>query len=165
MPYGCYSGQTGKMVTTDGVSDNWSHLIYPFQSLDGPICMSHRIKWTFLSFLLFIQVLSLIWLSVILRIAVHVVRTGGSAEDTRSDDEDAEEPVGNGAARANTVDRAAVAIDGSNSDGPWRQSVISSGSNQNHHPVRIRTARGRVTLSDQNERKELLGRIGCDKPT
>ncbi|KAL1957148.1 hypothetical protein VTO42DRAFT_6291 [Malbranchea cinnamomea] len=162
MPFGCYSGITGEMITTDGAPDNWSHLLYPFWDINGPICMSPRIKWTFLSFLLMIQTLSLIWFGMILRIAVNVLRSG-VAEDTRSDDEDERVPengtkVQNGDGFANGVTESSEAEHG------WQRMVVSTGTDLNHPPVRIRTPRGRVTLSDQNERKALLGRIGCDKP-
>ncbi|PGH27087.1 hypothetical protein AJ80_01274 [Polytolypa hystricis UAMH7299] len=165
MPHGCYSRATGERFTTDGISNNWSHLLLPFQSADGPICMSPRIKWVFLSFLAFLQILSLIWFTMVLRVAVSVLRTGG-AEDTRSDDEedsvDVDDEKANGLNGAGSTNGSARM---SNESNP--QTVISSGSSQghHHHPVRIRTGRGRVTLSDQNERKALLGRIGCDKPT
>lgn len=164
MPFGCYSGISAEIITTDGAPDNWSHLLYPFQNIDGPICMSPKIKWIFLSFLLCIQALSLIWFGMILRVAVNVLKSG-AAEDTRSDDEDdgipEDDEVQNGDLRS--VSPKAASESNVTENGRHR-TVISTGSNQNHHPVRIRTARGRVTLSDQNERKALLGRIGCDKP-
>lgn len=166
MPFGCYSGTTAEMITADGAPDNWSHLLYPFQNINGPICMSPRIKWVFLGFLLCIQILSIIWFGMILRVAVQVLKSG-AAEDTRSDgeDEDISEDGGepqNGNVRGGSPKAVS---EGSGVENGRHRTVISTGSSPNHHPVRIRTARGRVTLSDQNERKALLGRIGCDKPS
>lgn len=140
--YGCYSGTTGRMYSTNGYPDRWNHLFYPFQDINGPICMNRRIKWIFLSFLLFLQVLSLIWFGMIIRVAVGVIRTG-NAEDTRSDDED-EEVKKEKTAHGVTGKEASIA-DSSSSDHAWRRSN-----------VRTRTGR---------DRKELLGRIGCEKPT
>lgn len=166
--YGCYSGTAGDMFMTDGAPDNWSHMFYPFRDINGPICMSSRIMWTFLLFLLGIQVLSLIWFTMIIRIAVTIVRKG-AADDTRSDGEDEEEVpdedghVGNGAKPPGS--HKSSVSESTDTENGRPATVISNGSSQNHHPVRIRTARGRVTLSDHNERKALLGRIGCDKPT
>ncbi|EFW19904.1 sphingosine N-acyltransferase lag1 [Coccidioides posadasii str. Silveira] len=159
MSFGCYLGATGQKLI-DVSPDSWGSLIYPFRDIDGPICMSFRIKWAFLTLLLILQMLSLIWFGMILRVAVHVLRTGSSAEDTRSDDEgeestEAVRPVRRGSPRRQE----------DYEENGWSKSVAVNGSAQNHHPVRIRTARGRVTLSDQNERKALLGRIGCDKPS
>ncbi|WEW55537.1 TRAM superfamily transporter protein [Emydomyces testavorans] len=160
LPFGCYSGATGQKLV-DVNPNSWEALIYPFQNINGPICMSPRIKWAFLALLLFLQVLSLIWFGMILRVAINVLRTGSAAEDTRSDDEDEESTdrkksvrrgIPNGQDYYNHADNA------------WSKSVAVNGSSQSH-PVRIRTARGRVTLSDQNDRKALLGRIGCDKPS
>lgn len=160
MPFGCYSGATGRKLL-DVTPNTWESLIYPFQNIEGPICMSFRIKWAFLGLLLFLQILSLIWFGMILRVAVNVLCTGSSAEDTRSDDE-GEEPAGsndptrgsisNGQDQFNTVEKG------------WTKSVLVNGAPQNH-TVRIRSARGRVSLSDHNDRKAFLGRIGCDKPS
>ena len=169
MAFGCYSGATGEMLAVDGMSDSWARLIYPFQNIDGPICMSPRIKWAFLSFLLFLQVLSIIWFTMIIRVAVTVIRTG-AAEDTRSDDEgeseldNPEESRPNGVVTAEKSNGAAVNSNGSAPESYRRKSIMGSSSNQGHQ-VRIRTGRGRVRLSDQNDRKALLGRIGCDKPS
>ncbi|PGH30921.1 acyl-CoA-dependent ceramide synthase [[Emmonsia] crescens] len=187
LPYGCYSATTSKMITPTNATldgdvggapvdlNNWGHLLHPFQDMGGRICMSPRVKWVFLSFLLFLQILALIWFTMILRVAVKALKSG-SAEDSRSDDEEGgeEEEVdgkneGNGAAAA-----GAGIVDGGigNGNGIGNGTAIVSGGSaasssagQGHHPVRIRTGRGRVTLSDQNDRKALLGRIGCDKPT
>ncbi|KAK2774872.1 sphingosine N-acyltransferase lag1 [Onygenales sp. PD_12] len=156
MPFGCYSAATTELVAPEGPIDNWSHILSPFQEIGGRICMSPRIKWIFLGFLAFLQILALIWFTMILRVAVKVLRSG-SAEDSRSDDED--EPL-------DTEERQnGNTITSHPTNGTAVVSGSSNGSAQGHHPVRIRTGRGRVTLSDQNDRKALLGRIGCDKPT
>ncbi|EEH08706.1 sphingosine N-acyltransferase lag1 [Histoplasma capsulatum G186AR] len=174
MPYGCYSATTAEMIspaanaTLDGAAsidlNNWSHLLQPFRDLGGRICMSPRVKWVFLSFLLFLQILAILWFTMILRVAVKVLKSG-SAEDSRSDDEEEDEEEvdsqnlrteGNAGVRDGGRGNGTAIVSGSS---------VSSSAGQGHHPVRIRTGRGRVTLSDQNDRKALLGRIGCDKPT
>ncbi|EAU34663.1 conserved hypothetical protein [Aspergillus terreus NIH2624] len=155
MFYGCYSGTTAEMISTDGYPDQFTYLFYPFLNIDGPICMNRTIKWIFLSFLLALQTLSLIWFTMIVRVAIGVLRTG-NAEDSRSDDEEEEA----------AVDAAAVAgKDGANGSAvpadvaaaEWRRANGPS-------TVRAR-GRGRVRLGEQSDRKALLGRIGCDKPT
>lgn len=156
MAYGCYSGVTAEMLTTDGYPDRWGHLFYPFQNLDGPICMNRTVKWFFLSFLMAIQTLSLIWFGMVIRVAVGVLRNG-NAEDTRSDDEE-DEVETNGKTRATGkegTNRAAAVADNSSSEQRRSNGSVS---------VRTR-GRGRVRLGDQSDRKALLGRIGCDKPT
>jgi acyl-CoA-dependent ceramide synthase len=162
LPFGCYEGTTGEMYTTDCNPDNWGHLAWPFKNLDGPICMNSKIKNLFLAFLLSLQVLSIIWFTMIVRIAVKVLRTG-AAEDSRSDDEGDEglEEAGEGQNHNLEKDLGNASADSSGSDPTWRRSVMNNGSAQGN---RIRTGRGRVRLSDQSDRKALLGRIGCDKP-
>ncbi|OJJ44799.1 hypothetical protein ASPZODRAFT_134939 [Penicilliopsis zonata CBS 506.65] len=143
MAYGCYSGTTAELVTTDGYPDRASYLLSPFKDINGPICMNRTVKWIFLSFLLFLQLLSIIWFGMIVRVAVGVLRTG-NAEDTRSDDEEEEIKAANGNLQAVGRDGATIVTGGS--------AVHARG-------------RGRVRLSEQSDRKALLGRIGCDRPT
>ncbi|KAF9887597.1 sphingosine N-acyltransferase lag1 [Aspergillus nanangensis] len=149
MAYGCYSGATGEEIAVDGYPDNLTYLFSPFLNIEGPICMNDTVKWIFLSFLLALQALSIIWFTMIVRVAAVVLRTG-NAEDTRSDDEDEEVRTGKEGPNGNTI-----ASESSN-NAEWRRS--------NGSTVRPR-GRGRVRLGEQSDRKALLGRIGCDKPT
>lgn len=151
LPYGCYSGSTAEMLSTDGYPNAFAYMFAPFLDLNNPICMNGTTKWIFLSFLLFLQGLSLIWFTMVVRVAVGVLRTG-NAEDTRSDDEEAGE---NGRLSAKDGANGAVISENPNSLDRRRSNGAAS--------VRAR-GRGRVRL-DQSDRKALLGRIGCDKPT
>jgi acyl-CoA-dependent ceramide synthase len=152
MAYGCYSGTSAEMISADGYPNRFRYLFNPFLDINSPICMNRTVKWIFLGFLLALQLLSLIWFVMVVRVAVNVLRTG-NAEDTRSDDEEEAEvrSAGKDAPNSNTV-----GVDGANAD--WRRASNGSAS------VRPR-ARGRIPLGDQSDRKALLGRIGCDKPT
>lgn len=153
MAYGCYSGTTAEMISTNGYPDQFRYLFYPFLNIDGPICMNRTIKWIFLGFLLALQLLSIIWFVMVVRVAVGVLRTG-NAEDTRSDDEE-ENEVRTTAKDAMPASNTAI-TDGPNGD--WRRTA--------NGPTNVRSrGRGRVRLGDQSDRKALLGRIGCDKPT
>lgn len=156
MAYGCYSGTTAEMTTTNGYPDQLGYLFYPYMDIDGPICMNRTIKWIFLSFLLFLQGLSVIWFGMIVRVAVGVLRTG-NAEDTRSDDEDetVETNTSRRVAGKESANGSPVIAESSNAE--WRRSNGTA-------TVRTR-GRGRIRLGEQSDRKELLGRIGCDKPT
>ncbi|THC97655.1 hypothetical protein EYZ11_002881 [Aspergillus tanneri] len=95
MPYACYSGATGEILLgyPEGYPssrDTWATYLlylYPFQDLDGPICMNASIKWAFIASLVALQALSLVWFGMVVRVAMRVLRTG-VAEDTRSDDEE-----------------------------------------------------------------------------
>lgn len=160
MAYGCYSGATGEMISTDGYPNRFEYLFYPFLDINGSICMNRTIKWIFLSFLLALHLLSVIWFYMIIKVAVGVFRTG-NAEDTRSDDEEEEEEVvsaSNGLSGKSTKENSALTSD----------SAITSEWGRSDRPPSVRTrgrGRGRIRLSEQSDRKALLGRIGCDKPT
>ncbi|GLI78628.1 hypothetical protein PoHVEF18_006948 [Penicillium ochrochloron] len=162
MAYGCYSGSSAKMISTNGYPDAFAYMFGPFRGLENPICMNRTIKWIFLSFLLSIQLLSIVWFSMIVRVAYRVV-CSGAAEDTRSDEEDEVEtddtPATNGTARLAAKEGATTAPIVVNENAPGLDRRRSNGSAS----VRAR-GRGRVPF-DQSDRKALLGRIGCDKPT
>lgn len=155
--YGCYTGKTAQLYTTNGYPNRFAYMFGPYLSEEGPFCMNFTIKWIFLSFLLAIQVLSILWFGMILRVAINAVRSG-SAEDSRSDDEDEGEeededveisvnPSSESLSRA-TADKA------SGSEGSWRRANAPA-------PTR----RGHGGILGDSDRKALLGRIGCDKPT
>lgn len=162
MAYGCYSGSTAKMISMNGYPDASAFMFGPFRGLENPICMNRTIKWIFLSFLLSIQLLSVVWFSMIVRVAYHVV-CSGAAEDTRSDEEDEVEtddtPATNGTVRLAAKEGVTTAPIAVNEKAPGLDRWRSNGSAS----VRAR-GRGRVPF-DQSDRKALLGRIGCDKPT
>lgn len=154
MAYGCYSGTTAEMLTTNGYPDRFAHLFAPYFNIDGPICMNRTVKWIFLSFLLSLLVLNLLWFVMIVKIAIGFIRSG-STEDSRSDGEDEEDEE-------------------SETEGPLRSKesspvVSADGTGSDHAAPRIsptssvRSRRG--VLGDQADRKALLGRIGCEKPT
>ncbi|KAL4929580.1 putative longevity-assurance protein (LAC1) [Aspergillus undulatus] len=143
MPWGCYSGATGELISRDGCPDKVMHLFSPFLDIDGPICMNLTIKWIFLTSLLSLQALSIIWFSMVIRVAVGVLRTG-NAEDTRSDDEEEEDEEIETLPK-DAASSSAVAAEVSSTD--WRRSNGSS------------------TRPRRSDRKALLGRIGCETRT
>lgn len=161
MAYGCYSGVTAELTSTNGYPDAFEYMFGPFRSLENPICMNRTIKWIFLSFLLSLQGLSIVWFSMIVRVAYGVLSTG-AAEDSRSDEED--EVAANGQVTTNGSVRLAAKDNVSaapivNDSAPGLDRRRSNGAAS----VRAR-GRGRVPF-DQSDRKALLGRIGCEKPT
>lgn len=151
LPYGCYSGKTAEMISTNAYPDRVAHLFGPYLSDEGPFCMNMTVKWVFLSSLLFLLGLSLLWFTMIVKIAVNFIRSG-NAEDSRSDDEDEEE-----AENTEHEGSETTAERSSGSETSWRRS------NSAVRTRRVGGGPGRV-LGD-SDRKALLGRIGCDKPT
>ncbi|KAJ5714972.1 uncharacterized protein N7483_012153 [Penicillium malachiteum] len=161
MSYGCYSGATAEMISTDGYPDSFAYLFAPFRGLENPICMNRTIKWIFLSFLLSLQGLSIVWFTMIARVAYGVV-CHGNAEDTRSDDEDDVEITGE--APANGPVRLA-AKDGTTPVPVGTENTVGLDRRRSNGTASVRArGRGRVPF-DQSDRKALLGRIGCEKPT
>jgi len=108
--------------------------------------------------LLALQVITLMWFGMIIRVAWKVLN-GGSAEDSRSDDEDEEDEayIESGEKQVHIelppleeeVGVDALNLKGRTSSARRYKKAVSSSSG--------------VTLPGHSDRKELLGRIGCDK--
>lgn len=163
MLFGCYNGSTNGLIPDmPAQPDYFSHLLRPFQDLDGVICLNTEVKYIFLGMLLLLQTLSLIWFGMILKVITSIIM-GGKAEDTRSDDEgevdaDGEEVGVEKKRRPVNVTDLNVCVGGGSelSNGLTGLSTMTS--------PRPRVTTGRRRLMDAENRKELLARIGCEKP-
>lgn len=86
LPESCWRGRSqsleGPLPTPQG-----SYLLEPLWDPQGLVCWNKTVKWWFLIPLLLLQCLNFVWLYMIVRVAVKVIRKEG-AEDSRSDDED-----------------------------------------------------------------------------
>lgn len=143
----------------------------PFNSPDKFVCFNNRIRVSFLNLLLALQVLTLIWFGMIIRVAYRVL-SGKGAEDVRSDDEGEDEieeeeveveipsyETHGDKAKAHPVEE----VDAESLNHKRRKNGAPT-------PVRrsSRRAGGRATaisIPGHGDHKELLGRIGCDKPS
>ena len=85
-PPGCYHGKMGSITGPFPPPNKYDHLLEPFINPEGLVCWTGPVKWGFVNSLLFLQLLTLIWFSMILKVAIKVLK-GGQADDTRSDDE------------------------------------------------------------------------------
>lgn len=162
---GCYSGGPHDLTGPFEPADKYWHLVEPFLDPKGVICWNHDIMMGFLYTLLALQVILLLWFGMIVRVALKVIR-GGEAEDSRSDDETEEENQEHAETEA-YVDEKSKHNHNMNYP-PLEEEVgveaINLG-NQRHSSAR-RYRKGGSTASGVNlhsDRKELLGRIGCDK--
>ena len=158
LPNGCISGPPHNLTGPHDPPAGYGYLVEPFISRDGNVCWDFRVKWAFLSCLLGLQVLTVLWLVMIIKVAVRVVK-GGSADDVRSDDEaggeeaEEEEEVEEEGGAEKDVYAEEVGVDEIDLRGWERRSG-----------VRKRTGASGVSLSGHHsDRKELLGRIGCEK--
>jgi acyl-CoA-dependent ceramide synthase len=161
--YGCYRGKNGALTGPFPPPEGFSYLLEPFRDPEGIVCWSNGIKWGFLSALLFLQCITLVWFSMIVRVAVSVLR-GNDADDVRSDDEGDHEEEVEYEEIPKTVERLEedellpfeeeVGVEAINLKGRT--------SNASRYRKSTGSASG-VSLAGHSDRKELLGRIGCDK--
>lgn len=151
MDFGCYRGTNADLVGPHEAPAGLGHLLEPFYDSAGTVCFDHAVKWYFLTPLLMLQVITIVWFTMIIRVAMKVLR-GDGAEDSRSDDEDEEEEVEEEEfiyEEALEEDVGVEALDFKN----WeRRSGIKRQANSSG-----------VSLPGHSDRKELLGRIGCEK--
>ena len=155
MPYGCYSGSTGVALDVKDLS-NWRYF-EPLFDQGGTICLDRRTKWVFLSLLLMLQVLSIVWFGMIIKIAYSVLM-GGAADDLRSDDEEEateDEEKENEHEEDEKCDQA--------SGSTHSKSRISAAEPGQIQPEFFqRAGGGRLRMPRSRDRKELIGRVGCN---
>lgn len=182
--YGCYWGSASNLQGPISPPDLFSHLFQPFRDPEGLICWDNKIKWAFLSVLIALQVILLIWFGMILRVAYKVLR-GGEAEDSRSDDEleegndergetdphppekDEEEEEEEDMSNEHEKDVLAAAIEvlpRPLEEEVGVEAINLSSSIKSSSSRRFRKGGGTASgVTIPSDRKELLGRIGCDK--
>ena len=162
--YGCYRGKNGNITGPFPPPDRFMHLIDPFRNPEGVVCWNDGIKWGFLSALLFLQGITILWFTMIVRVAIKVLR-GEYADDVRSDGEEDPEDL-NDQAIIGTIEY----LDESTTPAFYEEEVgveaiNLKGRTTSANRYRKGAAASGVSLpGDRSDRKELLGRIGCDKP-
>lgn len=160
---GCYCGESGNITGPFPAPDGFGHLFEPFRNPEGTVCWNDKIKWGFLSALLFLQAITIMWFFMIARVAIKVLK-GGSADDVRSDDEEEceddeyDEKVFNTSEKLN--ERALSPYE----EEVGVESINLKGrtSNASRYRKSTSTSSG-VSIAGHSDRKDLLGRIGCDK--
>lgn len=149
IPVACYSGVGEDLKGPLPVPDGWGALLEPFYNPRGTVCLTENIRWGFFSCLLALQVITLAWFCLILKLVVKVLR-GGNADDPRSDDEaEEEEEFEYEEAQPLEEEVGVEALDLKN----WERRT----------GVKRSAATSGVSLPGHSDRKELLGRIGCEK--
>ncbi len=170
--YGCYWGPNSNLQGPISPPDAFNHLLQPFRNPEGFVCWNGKIKWAFLSALMALQVLLLIWFGMILRVACKVIR-GGEAEDSRSDEEidEIEEVIDEPESDSHEMEKmmmyeqgAAIEIPPPYLEEEVGVESINLGSPRKSPSRRFRKGGGTASgVTIPSDRKELLGRIGCDK--
>jgi acyl-CoA-dependent ceramide synthase len=163
IPIGCYHGsQDGLAGPTSLPEQGWSHMLDPFLNPSGTICYSDSVRWGFLGALGFLQVITLFWFVLIIKVAIRVVK-GMGADDIRSDDDtQSEDDSRGGGGRGHDTDKYEASV--------CRRATTGVGAEAVGLENPMRTAGGNrvagpsgINLSGHYGRKELLGRIGCEK--
>lgn len=149
---GCYVGTNDSMVGPIEAPAGFSYLIEPFFSATGRVCFNETIKWAFLTPLLLLQGITIFWFTMIVRVAIKVIR-GDGAEDSRSDDEYEE-----------GEDEEELIYEEIH---PLEQEVgvedLDLKSWERRNGLKKQASASGVSLPGHSDRKELLGRIGCEK--
>ncbi|KAJ6446905.1 sphingosine N-acyltransferase lac1 [Purpureocillium lavendulum] len=154
MQYGCFRGSSAELVGPEDTPPGLSYLIEPFLNSTGRVCYNNTVKWAFLTPLLLLQAITIVWFTMIVRVAIKVIR-GDGAEDTRSDDEGEEEEVEEEdefiyeEAQPLEEEVGVEDLDLKN----WERRT----------GVKRQASSSGVSLPGHSDRKELLGRIGCEK--
>lgn len=153
MPTGCFKGPNSNLVGPVEVPEGLTAYFEPFFNSTGHVCYNESVKWAFLVPLLALKLMNIIWFTFIIRVAMRVLR-GEGAEDNRSDDEadeedEDEEEFVYEEAQPLEEDVGVEELDLKN----WerRSGFKKQGSSSG------------VSLPGHSDRKELLGRIGCEK--
>ncbi|KAJ6788098.1 hypothetical protein PWT90_05051 [Aphanocladium album] len=148
----CYHGPADNLqgpfvVPTTG----WSHLVEPFLQPEGTVCLNNNIMYAFLSFLLFLQVMMIIWLLFIVKIVVRIFQ-GKPADDVRSNSEAEEEEDEVTDAESGRPRYPEEEVDGESLNWSARATATKS-----------KSPGGSLHFRGRSDRKELLNRIGCEK--
>lgn len=181
--YGCYRGGDLNLQGPLPVPQDFDHLTQPFRDPVGLVCWNGGVTWVFLVLLLALQCVLLVWFGMILRVAYKVL-SGQGADDTRSDDEDDEDELEDDVEELTLPDKATGDVKTISRTPPYLEKEVLSTdedvrfsapksqqrNNAGRSPVRRSPRKGTseahttsVNLLGHGDRKELLGRIGCDK--
>lgn len=150
MTTGCFKGPAGNIQGPFPVPEGRRYLVEPFFDSEGLVCYNESIKWGFLVPLLALQVLTIAWFVLVIRVALKVLR-GGNAEEVRSDDEgdDVEEDE-------YIYEEAPLEAEVGVEDLDLKNWERRTGAKRH-------SSTSGVSLPGHSDRKELLGRIGCEK--
>ncbi|KAL6866781.1 longevity assurance proteins LAG1/LAC1 [Trichoderma novae-zelandiae] len=152
IPDGCYTGPSSALQGPFEPPGGFTYMFEPFFSSTGRVCFNGPVKWAFLAPLLLLQGITIFWFIMIVRVAIKVLR-GDGAEDTRSDDEGEE-----GEEEEELIYEEVQ---------PLEQEVgveeLDLKSWERRNGLKKQASASGVSLPGHSDRKELLGRIGCEK--
>ena len=181
MEPGCYFAD-GSVVPAndtsryDALGGNlvWSNILKAYTDRDGPVCWNPTIRWSFLGLLLSLQAIIFFWFWMIMKVITHVI-TGNAAEDVRSDDEgddeEIEEEIKHASSPINDIRSGYEAEPLEEEVGVEALTFANRKATSVNGAVSVRRSKKQVnrasgiSIPGHGDHKELLGRIGCDKPS
>ncbi|KAL5120824.1 Sphingosine N-acyltransferase lag1 [Pleosporales sp. CAS-2024a] len=161
------------------------NLLKAYTDRNGPICFNPDLRYYFLGLLLFLQVLCCVWFAMVIKV-VYKVLSGCGADDVRSDDEDGQEEEeeedredehveAHQPERTSTILNSLMKCTESGMSAMPKEEEVGvealtfarlNGASQRRQQARRESARASgISIPGHGDRKELLGRIGCDKPS
>ena len=161
--FGCYTGSNTQLRGPFEPPMSLKYLITPFLNPEGLICQTKLTTTLFVFELLFLQVIMLVWFGMIVKVAWKVVR-GRGAEDSRSEDEEEVDEIDREKGASTKGDRNCEYIEVPPLEEEVGVEAINLSGRRSSPAKRYKKSVGTssgVTLP--HDKKELLGRIGCDK--
>ena len=164
MSFACYAGATGELENDPAkLVSRWRYA-EPFFDQNGTICLDRSVKWVFLGLLFMLQILSIVWFGMIVKVALSMVK-GEGANDTRSSDEEDDEVE-----EEEKTEMEELAEQQKETILNGKATLLSSGkaraSGSEASPPRqmglFQTGAGRIRVPGSKDRKELIGRVGCN---
>ncbi|KAF4974969.1 hypothetical protein FZEAL_8180 [Fusarium zealandicum] len=153
MDFGCYHGANENLTGPFEPSAGYSYMLQPFLKPDGIVCFNEPVKWAFLAPLIFLQLITIGWFTMIVRVIIKVLK-GGDAEDVRSDDEGGEEEE---------EEEEFVYEEAQPLEEEVGVEELDLRNWERRSGVKKQASSSGVSLPGHSDRKELLGRIGCEK--
>ncbi|QUC17650.1 uncharacterized protein UV8b_01891 [Ustilaginoidea virens] len=150
LPRGCFRGTNDHLIGPEATPPGLTYLVEPFLSSTGRVCFNETVQWAFLAPLLVLQGITIYWFTMIIRVVIKVLR-GDGAEDSRSDDEGEDEEEEYVYEEAEPLEEEVDADE------------IDLRSWERRTGVNRQASSSGVSLPGHSDRKELLGRIGCEK--
>lgn len=147
----CFKGPVGAFEGPLPHPEGYGYLLEPFADSEGLVCFNNFVMWAFLGPLLALQGLTIAWFVLVVRVAIKVLR-GGNAEEVRSDDE-GDEAAEDEYIYEEAPLEAEVGVEELDLKN-WERRTSAK---------RHAGSTSGVSLPGHSDRKELLGRIGCEK--
>jgi acyl-CoA-dependent ceramide synthase len=169
VPHSCFQGSVDHLQGPLPIPSGWSWLAEPFRDPEGLVCFNKFTYYGFLTYLLALQGIMIMWSYAIIKVVVRVL-SGNNAEDIRSDDEEADEleeeedvdwessDSWNKPGYEFNPESGLLEEDAEVDDG-----VVRAWERRNRASVKKGGSSSGLHLPGHSDRKEFLNRIGCEK--